>query len=211
VDGIHDMAGMHGFGPVEPEVDEPVFHERWEGRVVGLMIATAAAGLRAGSVRPGIEAMAAAQYLDASYYERWLFSVERSLVASGALTDAEIDERAAHPKEVHAERPEWARGLRRALQRPNEHPPPRTAARFAVGDRVTVKRMAPPGHTRCPRYVRGVSGVITTVHGGWPLPDASGTGEPETTYTVRFDAADLWGTDSEPGAVYVDLWESYLR
>ena len=31
---IHDMGGMHGFGPVEAEPNEPVFHETWEGRVL---------------------------------------------------------------------------------------------------------------------------------------------------------------------------------
>ncbi len=205
------MGGMHGFGPVEPEADEPVFHERWEGRVAGLMITTGAAGIRPGSVRPGIEVMPAAQYLEASYYERWLYSVERSLVGSGVLSDDEIAERTAHPRDVRSDRPEWARGLRRALQRPNEHPPPRTPARFTAGDGVTVKRMAPPGHTRCPRYVRGATGVVVTVLGGWPLPDAGGTGPPETTYTVRFELADLWGADTEAGALHLDLWESYLE
>jgi nitrile hydratase len=153
--------------------------------------------------------MPAADYLEASYYERWLYSVERSLVAGGVLGPEEIAERADHPRAVRTERPEWARGLRRALQRPNEHPPPRPPARFATGDRVTVRRMAPAGHTRCPRYVRGAPGVVATVHGGWPLPDRPG--EPETTYTVRFELADLWGADTEPGALYLDLWESYLE
>ena len=33
---VHDMGGMHGFGPVVPEANEPPFHERWEGRVFAL-------------------------------------------------------------------------------------------------------------------------------------------------------------------------------
>ena len=33
---IHDMGGMHGFGPVEEEPDEPVFHETWESRVYAM-------------------------------------------------------------------------------------------------------------------------------------------------------------------------------
>ena len=36
MNGIHDMGGMDGFGPIEPETDEPVFHETWEGRVLAL-------------------------------------------------------------------------------------------------------------------------------------------------------------------------------
>src|SRR5215203_2336003 len=35
-DTVHDMGGMHGFGPVEVEPDEPVFHEEWEGRVLAM-------------------------------------------------------------------------------------------------------------------------------------------------------------------------------
>src|SRR2546425_68806 len=35
MNGIHDMGGMHGFGPVEPDPNEPVFHSRWEGRQHG--------------------------------------------------------------------------------------------------------------------------------------------------------------------------------
>jgi hypothetical protein len=32
MNGVHDMGGMHGFDPVEPEANEPVFHHRWEAR-----------------------------------------------------------------------------------------------------------------------------------------------------------------------------------
>ena len=37
MNGVHDMGGMHGFGRVEIEKDEPVFHEEWEGRVMGML------------------------------------------------------------------------------------------------------------------------------------------------------------------------------
>src|SRR5438046_882881 len=47
---IHDMGGMHGFGPVEPEADEPVFHADWEKRVLAMQRAIAAGH----SLRPGI-------------------------------------------------------------------------------------------------------------------------------------------------------------
>ena len=36
MNGIHDMGGMHGFGPVIPERDEPYFHEPWEARMFGI-------------------------------------------------------------------------------------------------------------------------------------------------------------------------------
>ena len=39
MNGIHDLGGMHGFGAIDPEHDEPVFHHEWERRVFGLQVA----------------------------------------------------------------------------------------------------------------------------------------------------------------------------
>ena len=36
MNGIHDMGGMHGMGPIEYESNEPVFHEPWEARAFAL-------------------------------------------------------------------------------------------------------------------------------------------------------------------------------
>ena len=44
MNGVHDMGGMHGFGPVEPEPDEPVFHAEWERRAFALTLAMGATG-----------------------------------------------------------------------------------------------------------------------------------------------------------------------
>jgi nitrile hydratase beta subunit len=210
-DTVHDMGGMHGFGAVVPEPDEPVFHEPWEGRVFGLMIVSSAKGLRQGQLRPAIEAIPAAEYLDASYYERWLRAVEAGLARGGTVAPTDIDARVANPVDVAPTAdPPFAQHIRGALQRPNQHPPPATPGRFQAGDRVTVVRMAPAGHTRCPRYVRGATGTVAAVHGGWPLPDRGDDSRPETLYTVRFEQTDLWGADAEPGALYIDLWDSYL-
>ena len=44
MDGIHDMGGMDGFGKVDPEPNEPVFHENWEGRVLAMNRAMGASG-----------------------------------------------------------------------------------------------------------------------------------------------------------------------
>ena len=40
MNGAHDLGGMHGFGPVEAEPNEPVFHEEWERRVFGVTVST---------------------------------------------------------------------------------------------------------------------------------------------------------------------------
>jgi nitrile hydratase len=216
VDGVHDMGGMHGFGPVirdpgDRAVDEPAFHEPWEGRAVGLMIATLAKGLRSGSLRPSIEEIEPATYLASTYYERWARAVEAGLVAEGSVTSAEIDRRAAtaggRPTRSQASDPELSAAIPAFLNRPTPTSGEPVAAEFGVGDRVTVRRMAPVGHHRCPRYVRGATGTVERINGGWPHPDGD---TPEAVYTVRFPMRDLWGDDAEPGALFIDLWERYL-
>ena len=216
VDGVHDMGGMHGFGPVirrpsDRALDEPPFHDPWEGRTFGLMITTAAKGLRPGSLRPSIEELEPATYLASSYYERWARAVEAQLVGGGSVTSAEVDQRAAtvgdEPARSQASDPELSAAIPAFLNRPTPTSGEPVTAAFRVGGRVTVRRMAPVAHHRCPRYVRGATGTVERINGGWPHPEAD---TPEAVYRVRFDMRDLWGDDAEPGALFIDLWERYL-
>ena len=211
MDGIHDMGGMHGFGPVVPEPGEPVFHAPWEGRTFGMALVTGAVGLRSGPLRPRIEGLPPAAYLAASYYERWAAAVEAALVDEGTLTADEIEARAAtagpEPTRSEATSPELVATIPRFLDSPQPTSGVPVVSAFAVGDRVTVRRMAPEAHHRCPRYVRGASGTVTHIAGGWPHP---GDDTPEAVCTVRFAMTDLWGDDAEPGHLYLDLWERYL-
>ena len=91
MNGVHDMGGMHGMGPIDPEPDEPVFHHDWERRVLALALATGF--LRRWNIDMGrytIEQMPPADYLRATYYERWLYRTERLVVARGLLTAEEL-------------------------------------------------------------------------------------------------------------------------
>jgi nitrile hydratase len=218
VDGVHDMGGMHGFGAVvEPGGDAP-YHERWEPRVFALHLLIGIEGLGAGpGGRPVREEMEPAHYLAASYYERWLWSAEQRLLRKGTLAPGELDAQVERMKagEPVPERsdPDMAERARAALRR--EHPMPDSpGARFAPGDRVRVKRMHPPGHTRCPRYARGLAGVVERVDGADRLPDRAVYGERverEPVYSVAFRSSDLWGESEQPAwTVLLDLWDSYL-
>jgi nitrile hydratase len=225
MDAVHDIGGMQGFGPVEAEADEPPFHAPWEGRAHGLMIASSLA-VGGGSLRPHIERMGSAAYLATSYYEHWLSGIEARIVVQGACTTDELAAKreaiaagAPVPTRSDAEAGAFARSLLAPFPVDHHDAPP---ARFAVGDTVRVKRMHPPGHTRCPRYVRGAAGTIVLVHAPEPLPDVSrnaaapgspGELRPQAYYSVAFSPTELWGDDAEPGAatVIVDLWEEYLQ
>lgn len=215
MNGVHDMGGMHGFGPVEREENEPLFHAGWEGRVRAMMSLTMGQGIyNLDAFRYGIEQMPPAHYLRSTYFERWLATVEYNLILNGVLTEAELNDRTdvfqQHPgTELPQGDPAWSMPPREPLPRA-----PDITARFAVGDPVVVRNVHPPHHTRMPRYVRGKRGSIRIVHGPEIFPDthAHGQGvEWQTVYNVSFDGHELWGDSAETGqTLSIDLWESYL-
>ena len=78
MNGIHDMGGMHGFGPVQIEADEPLFHAAWERRALGLTLAMGATGQwNIDQSRSARESLPPATYLTAGYYGIWLRALER--------------------------------------------------------------------------------------------------------------------------------------
>ena len=77
-----------------------------------------------------------------------------------------------------------------------------------------MREWHPAGHTRCPRYIRGKSGAVVRLDGSYSVPDVEAHGtarRSEPTYSVRFDAADLWQDGQRGVSVHVDLWDSYLE
>jgi len=93
MNGIHDMGGMHGFGPIVREENAPVFHHDWEERVFAIRIATTVS--ISGGSRNNIEQMDQAVYLTTGYYERWLETLEKLAIARGLVTLDELDTRTA--------------------------------------------------------------------------------------------------------------------
>jgi nitrile hydratase len=216
MNGVHDMGGMDGFGKVEPEPDEPVFHAAWEARVMAMNRAMGATGAwNIDMSRFSREMLAPDVYLASSYYRKWLLGLEKILLER-ALVDA--DEIAAG----HALRPGkplkrkfTVADIDRVLTRGSFGRPASAPARFTPGARVRAKNINPQTHTRLPRYVRGHIGVVERVHGCHVFPDtvAVGKGEqPQWLYTVCFDARELWGDDADPTVkVSIEAFEPYLE
>jgi nitrile hydratase subunit beta len=219
MDGAHDLGGTQGFGAVAAPGDDAVFHEPWEARVFALHTLIGLQDLGGGpGGRPTREEMPAADYLAASYYQRWLWSAERRLERRGVIEPGEVERmmerlRAGEPDPRRDDPELAARAV--ADARRAEPLAPATATRFRVGDRVRVRRMRPVRHTRCPRYVRGATGRIERVQLLDGLPELTAYGEPATpepVYAVAFDSRELWGDDGRPPwTVHVDLWEHYLE
>jgi len=214
------MGGMHGFGPVLEPGGELPYHEAWEARVFAIHMLVGLEGLGAGPGGRAVrEEMEPSAYLGASYYERWLFSAERRLERKGTIAPGDVErmiERLAtgEPVPSHRDAAMAERALGRLRSSPPIGPPP-AGARFGPGDRVRVRRMHPPGHTRCPRYVRGATGVVEAVRGADRLPDRAVYGEPaepEAVYAVALRSQELWGEGAgEPFTVALDVYESYLE
>jgi nitrile hydratase beta subunit len=233
VNGIHDMGGMHGFGPVVRELDEPVFHAEWESRMFAIALAMMSRRtFNIDEFRRTVERMPPHQYLSATYYERWLYAFESLLIEKGVVERIEIDVLMA--------------ALRAGASQPTarlctpDHPTPEAGhdedstvpsmklggggrslrydqsfrPRFKAGDRVLARNLNPEGHTRIPRYVRGHPGIVHRDWGVFVFPDTNAHGEgikPQHCYAVEFEVRDLWGADHPADeCVYVDLWEDYL-
>ena len=219
MNSIHDMGGMHNMGPVDPEMDEPVFHSEWEARMFALAGATRGWGKwNIDQSRHAREAMPPAQYLASSYYEIWLYGYIELLIEAGLLGRAELeagraDKGATLPADVSAVTADQVDGILRAGA--STRVDADVAPKFAVGDAVVAKTINPLGHTRLPRYVRGRHGVIDRDHGVFVFPDTNAHGlgpSQQHVYSVRFAARELWGPDAPAkDAVHVDLWDDYLE
>ncbi len=211
---VHDMGGMHGFGPVEEELNEPVFHTEWESRVYAMN--RAMGPLRLWTIdegRAAQEMLPPTVYLGASYYQRWYLGLVQRVMDHGIADAEEIASGKSlrggdRPNRIFT--PADAAGLTRGnYERPSAAPP-----RFKAGEAVRTRNINPETHTRLPRYARDKPGTVEAVRGCHVYPDsvANGGGEdPQWLYTVVFDGRTLWGEDCDPSVkVSIEAFEPYL-
>ncbi len=215
MDGIHDMGGMHGFGTIPYEKDQPTFHHDWERRVWGLKFgSTVPDWVNLDYARHSLERMPPDLYVSYSYFERFLYAITTTLLSGRFITLEEVQNGkatsgsaprtdAAGPESVD---PYSHPGFRRDID---------AEPLFKIGDRVRTENLHPSGHTRLPRYARDKVGQIHLHHGAHVLPDtnAHGQGEsPTHLYTVAFSARDLWGAEAAAkDKVFLDIQECHLE
>jgi nitrile hydratase len=217
MNGVHDMGGMHGMGPIVEERNEPVFHHSWEARVFALRRAMGAWGKWNIDVsRHEVELVPPADYLRMSYYERQFAAFLVLLEKRAFITAAELDN--GKPAAGTAVVVPALTSEKAAVLVAKGVPTSRNAAvpaSFQTGQSVRARNLNPPGHTREPRYVRGKLGSIHRDHGVFVFPDTNAhyLGEkPQHLYSVRFAARELWGDQAaRQDAVYVDLWDDHLE
>jgi nitrile hydratase subunit beta len=202
MDGIHDLGGRQGFGPVRYKQKATAFHAPWEVRVNMLYAHAVRLGLfNMDEYRHAIERMDPRHYLTASYYERSLTSLASLLVEKGVVSREELERRA-----------------RGAFPLASPSAPGRSNVpareRFEAGDLVRVRMDHVPGHVRMPAYIRGKTGVVVGQSPAYPFPDAHAHGidaQDEPTYDVRFRTEDLWPNSADAALVHVGVFQSYLE
>ena len=216
MNGIHDLGGMQGMGPVEYEKNEPVFHAAWEGRTYALTRA-----LRA--------------------WRKWNIDMDRHALErmpAGRLPSDELLRTMGQPA-VRPRRQVWSRDTRRTRKRQgsariregdtavdggdvsrfvNRGIPsaidPKVPPRFKVGQRVRARNIHPAGHTRLPWYARGKRGTITRDHGVYSFPDTSAHALGDTAARVfgQFPGPRALGRKaSARDFVHLDMWDAYLE
>ena len=202
MDGVHDLGGKQGFGPVRYASSRTAFKAAWEPRANALY----SLGVRLGLInmdeyRHAIERMEPRHYLSASYYERSLTGFATLCLEKGIVSQEELERSAegSFPLSLPS-----AEGRLNAMPRES----------FAVGDRVRVKNEFVSGHVRMPGYIRGKTGVVVGISPPYPFPDASAHNlhsQDERTYDVSFRTEDLWPNAADPATVHVGVFESYLE
>ena len=217
MNGVHDMGGMHGFGPVTPEKDEPVFHAAWEGRVFAMQRATGLLGYWNIDIgRAAVEKLPPHIYLGVTYYEKWHRGLEARLLSFGLVSEDEFASRAcaasgeAGQAQAHAPPMSMtlcsaastsARSKRRLVSSLATRCAPRTSTRPRIRGCRAMRAIASARSRR--------SAAVTS----YPDSVVLGKGEdPQWLYTVVFDGTELWGPDAAAGLkVSIEAFEPYLE
>src|SRR6185312_7963796 len=212
---LHDMGGMHGFGPVEPEPNEPVFHAEWEGRVLAMQRAMGFTGLwTIDGGRASLETLPPLTYLATSYYQRWFLGLEKRVVTYGLVGEDELKTGRSLRAGRRLNRKLTVADVPTLITRGNFERPAPAAARFRQGDRVKMRNINPETHTRLPRYARGKLGTVEAIRGCHVYPDTAALGDHEHAewlYTVVISARELWGEEADPNVkVSIEACEPYL-
>ncbi|MET0704048.1 MAG: SH3-like domain-containing protein [Mycobacterium sp.] len=225
--GPHDLGGMEGLGSIPIESNEEAQQESWGRRTISATLAAVVPGMLSPPTHRAImQAVHPVAYMSMSHYELWLYALEQQAVASGVLTQDEIETRVAtvlaNPSTPMPQdrNPVIIAGVRDLLSQgaplgPEtlEKPP-----RFVPGDLVRTKRIPARqdelSHTRLPGYAQQRVGVVAEVRRPMVLEDvvvAAGEVQFEHVYALRLQARDIWPDADRGNSVIIDVWESYLE
>ena len=218
MDGIHDLGGKQGFGPIDVD-DEYGFHADWEGREWGIAQCARTPGITIDWWRHCRELIQPVDYLERPYFDSWAQTDFATYIEAGWISLEEIAAGGSASDGRDYGGPVEPLTLEQVLEADRAHAfrfdaETDIAPAFQTGDSVTASKHGHGGHTRLPQYARGHRGTIHAHRGAHVFPDlsAEGTEVHQHLYTVMFHASELWAeAGNSPDKVFLDLWESYLE
>jgi len=213
MDGVHDLGGTDGFGPVDTTEHE-VFAAEYQELAHSMTMSLMGHGVaNVDEFRHTVERLPPAEYLNSAYYDRWLKAIEAMLIEKNVIEPGAVQDQLEAAEPATDGEPDTDAVLTLIEEGGDWRKEPQEPA-FDIGQTIRVRNRHSSGHTRCPGYVRRATGEIDKHHGTFVLPDANAHGKDieEPMYAVKFESTELWGEEAESNAVvYADLWESYLR
>ncbi len=219
MDGIHDLGGKQGYGAVDLDNEDEIFHAEWEGREWGISRCARTPGITIDWWRHCRELIMPMDYLERPYFDSWAQTDFATYLEAGWMTLEEIDSGKSLIDNIEHNEPPAARSLQQVLEDDRARAirfdaEIDTAPAFSVGQRVLTMKHGHTGHTRLPQYARGRVGIIHAYNGAHVFPDRSAQGYElhQHCYNVVFEAAELWPEAAgSKDKVHLDLWESYLE
>jgi nitrile hydratase len=216
---VHDMGGRPDIRRLDIMLSDLKFKEDWEKDVFAITLALGFSGLwNLDRSRYARESLEPTDYLQFTYFEKWLAGLINLLGENGIIKDGK---ESGDNFKKSSFRVLEAKNVKKLLHMggPTKRDST-TEKKFNLGETVSVRSSnsntrVEKGHTRLPDYVKGKLGKVIAHHGSHVLPDANAhfLGEsPEALYSVEFKSQDLWDKcEHAEDTVVVDLWESYLE
>jgi nitrile hydratase len=218
MDGIHDLGGKEGFGPIEVDEEHVAFRYIWEGREWGISRCARAPHISIDWWRHCRELIQAEDYLNRPYFDSWAQTDLSTYINADILSIEEIITGKADPSFKKNLPAPVKLSLEYLLKNHRKNVVKfdnleRRESFIGIDQSVLTNRNGHSGHTRLPQYARGKYGIIHKYHGAHVFPDLSAKGIKtyQNLYSVVFDAAELWPeANGRRDRIFLDLWESYL-
>jgi nitrile hydratase len=218
MDGIHDLGGKQGYGPVEVDEAEVPFHHDWEAREWGISRSARVPGINIDWWRHCRELIMPEDYLGRPYFDSWAQTDFATYINAGIISMEEVISGKALPVQSNIDQPPPVLTPEQVIRADHDNAVRFDAeikARplFTIGQQVITSSHGHEGHTRLPQYARGRCGTVHGYNGAHVFPDLSSQGEEtwQHLYNIVFEGTELWPEgEGRNNKVYLDLWESYL-
>ena len=213
------MGGRPDIRRLDIMLSDLKFKEDWEKDVFAITLALGFSGLwNLDRSRYARESLEPTDYLQFTYFEKWLAGLINLLGENGIIKDGK---ESGNNFKKSSFRVLEAKNVKKLLHMGGPTKRDSTTEKnFNLGETVSVRAnnsntKVEKGHTRLPDYVKGRTGKVIAYHGSHVFPDANAhfLGEsPEALYSIEFKSQDLWSKcEHVEDTVVVDLWESYLE